>query len=59
MKDYIWFIKFGLFKRGAFGEVRLAFEKHTCNKYAIKIISKRKFTVNGKHQIVCIFIYEI
>lgn len=35
---------------GAYGEVRLAFEKNTGLKYAIKIISKRKFTINGKNQ---------
>lgn len=36
---------------GAYGEVRLAFEKYNCNKYAIKIIQKKKFSINGRHQI--------
>lgn len=36
---------------GAYGEVRLAFEKSNCQKFAVKIIKKKKFTVNGKHQI--------
>lgn len=36
---------------GAYGEVRLAFEKNNCNKYAIKIIQKKKFSINGKHEI--------
>ncbi len=35
---------------GAYGEVRLAFDKETCEKNALKIIPKRKFTVNGRNQ---------
>ena len=31
--------------RGACGEVKLAFEKETCKKYAVKIISKKTFSV--------------
>lgn len=31
---------------GAYGEVRLAFEKYTRNKYAIKIIQKKRMTMN-------------
>ena len=31
--------------RGACGEVKLAFEKGTCNKFAVKIISKKTFSV--------------
>lgn len=31
---------------GAYGEVRLAFEKFTRNKYAIKIIQKKRMTMN-------------
>lgn len=34
--------------RGSCGEVRLAFEKGTCNKYAIKVIAKKTFSVGGK-----------
>ena len=36
---------------GACGEVRLAFKKDTCDRVAIKSIDKRKFTINGIHQI--------
>ncbi|XP_064377916.1 serine/threonine-protein kinase Chk2 isoform X4 [Dromaius novaehollandiae] len=32
---------------GACGEVKLAFEKSTCNKVAVKIINKRKFMASG------------
>ncbi|NXN96759.1 CHK2 kinase, partial [Rhinopomastus cyanomelas] len=32
---------------GACGEVKLAFEKSTCNKVAVKIINKRKFMTGG------------
>ncbi|NXP67888.1 CHK2 kinase, partial [Chloropsis cyanopogon] len=32
---------------GACGEVKLAFEKSTCNKVAVKIINKRKFAASG------------
>ncbi|NWV13416.1 CHK2 kinase, partial [Ptilonorhynchus violaceus] len=32
---------------GACGEVKLAFEKSTCNKVAVKIINKRKFVASG------------
>jgi serine/threonine-protein kinase Chk2 len=31
--------------RGACGEVRLVFEKETCKKFAVKIISKKTFSV--------------
>ena len=31
--------------RGACGEVKLVFEKETCKKYAVKIISKKAFSV--------------
>ncbi|XP_005112692.1 serine/threonine-protein kinase Chk2 [Aplysia californica] len=34
--------------RGACGEVRLAFSKGSCDKFACKIISKKKFSVGGK-----------
>lgn len=37
-----------LLGRGACGEVRLAFAKGTCNRFAIKIISKKKFS-NTNH----------
>ncbi|XP_057161877.1 serine/threonine-protein kinase Chk2 isoform X1 [Ursus arctos] len=33
---------------GACGEVKLAFERKTCKKVAIKIISKRKFTIGSE-----------
>lgn len=36
--------------RGACGEVRLAFEKKTCRKFAIKVISKRTFSMGSKAQ---------
>ncbi len=51
IKPLIFINIYGLL-RGAYGEVRLAFQKDTCEKYAIKIISKKKFTLNGKHQMV-------
>ena len=38
--------------RGACGEVKLAFEKGSCQKVAVKIIQKKKFTIGGKHQMV-------
>ncbi|XP_068749664.1 serine/threonine-protein kinase Chk2-like [Montipora capricornis] len=34
--------------RGACGEVRLAFSKGTCEKFAVKIISKKKFSVGPR-----------
>lgn len=34
---------------GAYGQVKLAFEKNTCEKCAIKIIQKKKFTINGRN----------
>jgi len=40
-----------LLGRGACGEVKLAFEKGTCKKYAVKIISKKTFTLGGKNTI--------
>lgn len=36
--------------KGAYGEVKLAFEKNTCEKYAVKIITKKAFTMNGRHR---------
>ena len=41
-----------LYFSGACGEVKLAFEKGTCNKYAVKIIQKKKFSIGGKTAIV-------
>lgn len=35
---------------GACGEVRLAFQRKTCKKVAIKIISKRKFAVHSERE---------
>ncbi|XP_040319724.1 serine/threonine-protein kinase Chk2 isoform X2 [Panthera uncia] len=35
---------------GACGEVKLAFERKTCKKVAIKIISKRKFAVGSERE---------
>ena len=35
--------------RGACGEVKLAFEKESCKKYAVKIISKKAFSVGVSH----------
>ncbi|KAL4698023.1 hypothetical protein H8957_001049 [Semnopithecus entellus] len=35
---------------GACGEVKLAFERKTCKKVAIKIISKRKFAIGSARQ---------
>ncbi|KAL3858100.1 hypothetical protein ACJMK2_012711 [Sinanodonta woodiana] len=37
--------------RGACGEVKLAFMKGSCEKFAVKVISKKKFSVGGKHQV--------
>lgn len=34
-----------MFYRGACGEVKLAFEKGTLKKFAVKIISKKTFSV--------------
>ena len=31
--------------RGACGEVKLAIEKESCDKYAVKIITKKNFSV--------------
>ncbi|XP_058549117.1 serine/threonine-protein kinase Chk2 isoform X2 [Neofelis nebulosa] len=39
---------------GACGEVKLAFERKTCKKVAIKIISKRKFAVGSEREAPCI-----
>lgn len=41
---------------GACGEVKLAFEKSTCNKVAVKIINKRKFMASGLSEAVSIFV---
>lgn len=37
---------------GACGEVKLAFERKTCKKVAIKIISKRKFAIGSERETV-------
>lgn len=37
---------------GACGEVKLAFERKTCKKVAIKIISKRKFAIGSEREAV-------
>ncbi|XP_012927384.1 serine/threonine-protein kinase Chk2 isoform X1 [Heterocephalus glaber] len=37
---------------GACGEVKLAFERKTCKKVAIKIISKRKFAIGSLKELV-------
>lgn len=37
---------------GACGEVKLAFERKTCKKVAIKIISKRKFAIGSARETV-------
>ncbi|EPY75319.1 serine/threonine-protein kinase Chk2 [Camelus ferus] len=39
---------------GACGEVKLAFERKTCKKVAIKIISKRKFAISSEREAPCI-----
>lgn len=41
--------------RGAYGEVKMAFVKETCEKRAVKIIQKKKFSVHGRSQIVRVF----
>ena len=38
--------------RGACGEVKLAFAKGSCKKYAVKIVQTKKFTVGGKNKMV-------
>ena len=40
--------------RGACGEVRLIFEKGSCKQFAVKIVSKKKFSVGGKHVTVSV-----
>ncbi|XP_069135324.1 serine/threonine-protein kinase Chk2-like isoform X1 [Argopecten irradians] len=37
--------------RGACGEVKLAFAKGSCERFAVKIISKKKFSIGGKSQV--------
>ncbi|XP_060605794.1 serine/threonine-protein kinase Chk2-like [Ruditapes philippinarum] len=37
--------------RGACGEVRLAFSKGSCEKFAVKIIVKKKFSTGGRHAV--------
>lgn len=37
--------------RGACGEVRLAFSKGSCDRFAVKIITKKKFSTGGKHAV--------
>ncbi|ELK31492.1 Serine/threonine-protein kinase Chk2 [Myotis davidii] len=39
---------------GACGEVKLAFERKTCKKVAVKIISKRKFAIGSEKELPCI-----
>nr|XP_020852249.1 serine/threonine-protein kinase Chk2 isoform X2 [Phascolarctos cinereus] len=39
---------------GACGEVKLAFERKTCKKVAVKIISKRKFSICATREAPCI-----
>lgn len=41
-----------MFNRGACGEVKVAFSKGTCERFAVKIISKKKFTIGGVNQVV-------
>ncbi len=41
--------------RGAYGEVRLAFAKKSLDKYAIKIISKKKFTIGQRNPVAVSF----
>ncbi|XP_078336963.1 serine/threonine-protein kinase Chk2-like [Crassostrea virginica] len=38
--------------RGACGEVKVAFSKGNCERFAVKMISKKKFTIGGVNQIV-------
>ncbi len=46
------------YPRGACGEVKLVFEKETCMKYAVKIISKNTFSVGVSPLVsVCVFFY--
>ncbi|XP_014783139.1 serine/threonine-protein kinase Chk2 [Octopus bimaculoides] len=40
-----------LLGKGAYGEVKLGFSKGTCDKYAIKVISKKRFSTGGCTQI--------
>lgn len=42
--------------RGACGEVKLAFEKGSCKKFAVKIISKKKFSTGGRTQVVSVLL---
>lgn len=37
--------------KGACGEVKVAFSKGTCERFAVKIISKKKFTIGGVNQV--------
>ncbi|TPP66687.1 Mitogen-activated protein kinase [Fasciola gigantica] len=37
-----------LLGRGACGEVRLVFERHSCRKYAMKIVQKKTFSISSK-----------
>ena len=41
-----------LLNRGACGEVKVAFSKGNCERFAVKMISKKKFTIGGVNQIV-------
>ena len=50
-----WQINFRVYcLRGACGEVRLIFEKGSCKKFAVKIVSKKKFSVGGKNVTVSV-----
>ncbi|XP_062571619.1 serine/threonine-protein kinase Chk2-like [Saccostrea cucullata] len=37
--------------KGACGEVKIAFSKGDCQRFAVKVISKKKFTIGGNNQI--------
>ena len=36
--------------RGACGEVKLAFDKNTCQRFAVKIINKKTFSVGVSYE---------
>ncbi len=40
----------GVFSSGMCGEVKLVFQKETCNKFAVKIVSKKAFSVGVSHK---------
>ena len=39
--------------------MRLAFSKGSCDKFAVKIISKKKFSTGGKHAVVRQLSYDV